>query len=220
MPSISVASLEALQTNGVLKLTNKVAMVADYSAGALTAPFDADGLLQALPAGYFSTGSIDTDGFTVSRAMSADATNIDQSVQSVRTDVTSDALTIKVKFAESTNKAVLAIDNNLNIADITMSPTFTATRPASGIQPVRRFILVGEDTLRNVVVVKFLPNVTLSDVGDQQFARSTAILYDHTFTVQPDSILLDADGNPTDCQTWIGGSGWAALVGGSDSSSS
>lgn len=213
MPSISVASLEALNQAGVLKFTNKALMVGDGDASPLTTPFDSSAALQAFPAGYYSGGSITTDGVTISADMSADAVNIDQAVAAVRNDVTSDTLSLKVAFAETGNKVVQALFMNQNIADVALTPFFKATRPASGIQPKRRLIMVSEDTLRNIILVQFFGTATVTAKDDLQLARSTATSWGCTLSPVPDNDIIDDDGNPSDMTQWIGGSGWAALAG-------
>lgn len=214
MASISVASLQALNSNGALKITNKALLMADATAALVTAPFDTSGALQAFPAGYVSGGIVTTDGFDIKRNMSVSTVQSDQLVQPDRADVDADAYTTQVKFQDTANKVVQAINYGLTLAQVSsMTPFFSATHNASGVQPQRRIVLIGEDTTRNVTVVKFFPNSTLNAAGDEVWQRKQEIQYDYTFGHYPDPALLDGDGNPTDLQAWIGGSGWAALVG-------
>lgn len=214
MTGITVESLQALNTQGALKITSKALMCADSTAALVTAPFDVSGNLQALPSGYYSGGIVDTNGFEIDRSLKVSTVMSDQLVQPDRADVDEDAYTVVATFQDTSNLVVQAIDAGVTLASITsLTPFFSGTHRASGVQPNRRIALIGHDTLRDIIVVAHFPNVILNAVAKRSWQRKTEIQYGYTFGTYPDPGLVDQDGNPTDYQFWIGGPGWAALAG-------
>ncbi len=211
--TVTVAGLQNLHTDAIFKFTVGAMFVADDDAPLVTAPFDsATGALQALPAGYQSAGSTDTGGLNIGRAISVDDLSIWQSVQPVRSDVTGDKLTIKVK-CEETNPVTLAISEGKKLSEISLTPFFSSKHDSTGKQPKRRILLLGEDELRGVIMARFFPNCILTALSsDQSMQRATELQYDFQLDAYPDPLLLDDSGNPTDSETWVGGPGWAALA--------
>lgn len=212
MPTITVAGLQNLNNAAVLKFQVGAMLVADESASILTAPFDGTGALQAFPAGYVSAGLTDAGGLNVGRAITVADVASWQTVQPVRTDVTADKMTLKVKVQE-TNKVTLAIQEGKLLADVDMTgKSFGALRSSAGRQPKRRVILLAEDQANSIIVVRSLPNARLTAYGsDASYQRATELMYDYQLDAYPDPLLLDDDGNPTDSQFWIGGAGFASL---------
>lgn len=208
----TVAALQGLDANAVLKFQVGALLIADDDAPLLTSPFDVSGVLQAFPVGYKSAGLTNTDGISLGRAITVAEVNAWQTVQPVRADVTDDKLSIKVKFQE-TNPVTLAIQEGIRMADIdTSGSVFTNVRDGQGFQPKRRVIMIAEDQLRSVIVIRHLPNCILTQMGsDQQYQRGNELIYDYQLDAYPDPALLDADGNPSDSQFWIGGSGWTGI---------
>lgn len=213
MSTPTVAGLQKLHNDAILKFQVGAMFVADDTAPLVTAPFDVSGLLQALPAGYQSAGSTDTAGLAIGRAITVAEVNIWQSVQPARSDVTGDKYTVKVK-CEEVNPVTLAINEGRKLSAISLTPFFTAKHDSQGTQPKRRVLLLGEDTLRGVIMAVHFPNCVLTAMGsDQSLQRATEFQFDFQLDAYPDPLLLDDSGNPTDRQTWVGGSGWATLAG-------
>lgn len=213
MASVTVASLQNVNNDAVLKFQIGAMLVADSGASPLTTPFDGTGALQAFPAGYQSAGYTDAGGLNVSRAISVSEVTAWQTVQPVRMDVTADKMTFKVKLIE-TNPVTLALQEGLTLASTVLTPTFSSARDSQGLQPQRRVILLAEDTAHNVIMVRYLPNAKLTAISsDTSYQRSTELTYDFQLDAYPSPDLLDASGNPTDSQIWFGGSGWATLAG-------
>jgi hypothetical protein len=213
MANVTVASLQNVNNDAVLKFQIGAMLVADAGASPLTTPFDPSGLLQAFPAGYQSAGYTDAGGLNVGRAITVSEVTAWQTVQPVRSDVTADKLTLKVKLIE-TNPVTLALQEGLTLAATTMTPTFSNARDSQGLQPQRRVILIAEDTAHDVIMVRYLPNAKLTAISsDESYQRATELTYDFQLDAYPSPDLLDASGNPTDSQFWFGGSGWATLAG-------
>lgn len=210
MAGSTVEQLQALNAQAVLKFHVGGILFADYDAECPdpSSLIAADGTL-TLPPGYTSAGRLTTDGITRSRSLTVTDTMSWQSLAVVRSDVTADAISLKVKFQEY-NLVTFALREGITLADAASS--FSASgvsnkRDTSGLQPPRRMIALARDTKYNVTLAQICPNVILSAQADEVVGRATELQLDATLNANAD----DAYG--TDFATAVNGPGLAALLG-------
>jgi hypothetical protein len=218
MSSTTVESLEAANNLNILKFSVGAAIFGDIDAATISDIFNTDGTLATLPDGYYSAGLINTDGITLNRNLTVQEVMSWQSVESQRTDVTQDTLQIQIKFQESLNPAVLAIQEAKKIADVITSMEganhFSFDKDPSGVQPQRRCLLIGHDTLRDVIVARYLPRVAVNAYGAMAMQRGTEQLNDVTFDCYLDPTYTGSTTpNGTSSRYFIGGPGLPAIVG-------
>lgn len=215
---MTVSTIEDLQSwdnRKILKFTRGSLFLADYSADAVTDPFTYDETattqavsLAALTAGYVDPGYITTDGVTFSRDISVADVNSWQSQEPTNSTVETDTLTAKVVFQE-TNPYTLALYDNTLLADAgDFASTYAQARSATGEQPLRRGFFVAEalDVSSPLWLVRFLPQIKLTAIDDQQFQRATETQYSYTLTAYKDTDYGSS------MKTWVGGPGWNALA--------
>lgn len=212
MPGTSVESLQNLNSAAVLKFHVGGLLIADNTAATPNEAtlVGADGTLDATQlVGYKSAGLVTTDGLTFGRAMTSDDTNSWQTLAVIRTDITADAITVKVKLQES-NTVTMALQEGLTLAQVASQFTsagYSGKRDSSGRQPQRKGLLVAKDTKYNITLVRIFPNFSYSDQGDQAVGRATELMYDATFKALYDTAY------GSDAGLAINGPGWAALSG-------
>lgn len=212
MTGSTVEQLQALNAQADLKFHVGGILFGDESA---TCP-DPDGLIAAdgtltVPAGYTSAGLITTDGITRSRSLSVDNEQAWQTLATVRSDVTDDQITLKVKFEEY-NLVTFALREGLTLAAAASAFTSSGAaskRDAGGVQPSRRMIVIARDTNYGITLAQIVPNGILSAQGDETVARSTSLQLDATFNCNLDSAY------GTDFASAINGPGMAKLLAGS-----
>lgn len=211
MPTTTVESLQALNNANVLKIHVGAAIFGDITAPLITSLFAADGSLNTLPSGYFSAGLTDTSGITTNRSITVDEVMSWQSVEPQRADVSQDKLQVAVKFQETANPVVAAIQEGQTIDAVQTAAagnaSYSLDKNTSGVQPYRRLLLLGKDETRNVIVARFLPQVMLSALGSQVWQRSTENQVDATFDCFVDPALGTAS------RYFIGGTGLASVMG-------
>lgn len=213
MVSTTVEAIQALNNQNILKLQAGAAIFGDSTAPLITSLFASDGTLNALPDGYESAGLIDTGGITVNRTLTVSEVMSWQSVEDQRSDVDSDKLQFLVKFQESLNPVVNAIQEGKTIAEANAvmggaTTNYSFDKDQTGVQPSRRCLLIAHDTLRDVIVARYLPNVSLFAIGSKVWQRTTEDILDVTFNAYVDPVL------GTSSRYFVGGAGLAAILGG------
>lgn len=105
-----------LNAKKVRKWRRMLIAIADETATVPTAFFGTDHLPIALPTGYKDLGFITTDGATAADALTSEATQMLQSLEPVRTDVTGREQSLAAAFGES-NAWTNALAHGKPVAD-------------------------------------------------------------------------------------------------------
>jgi hypothetical protein len=206
--------LEAgLRTDLIRKQLVQAIFVADYTAPAVTAPFDsATGELLALPAGYKPAGYTTDDGITFTSDLSMADTTSSQSIEPTRSDIESEVLTGGYAPQE-TNAVTVAMYKGLPISGTDALPEigtqWAMTRPAVPTVPYYRLLFIGLDYADNgepIYQVKHYPRARVTSKDDQQWARSTETQWPVTVQAYRDPVLKTAE------KEWVDGPGWRSLA--------
>ncbi|MEW1867045.1 phage tail protein [Streptomyces caelestis] len=202
-----------LNTSLIRKQLTQAIYAADYSAAAVSAPFDeTTGALLALPAGYVAVGYTTDDGLTFTSDLSMADTTSSQSVEPTRSDVESDVVTAGYAPQE-TNAATVSMYKGLSLAGADALPAigeqWAMSRPAVPRVPYYRLLFIGVDYADNggeIYQVKFYPRARVTSKDDSQWARSTETQWPVTVQAYRDPVLQTAE------KEWIDGPGWRALA--------
>lgn len=208
-------SLETgLHTEYIRKQLVQAVYAADYTAAAITAPFNStDGTLVAIPTGYVPVGYTTDDGLTFTGDLSMSDVTSSQAVEPTRSDVESDVLS--AQFApQETNQATVALFEGLPLSGTgalaAIGTAWTWDRPSSPKNPYRRLLFIGldyDDAGDEIYIVKHFPRARLTSRDDEQWARSTETQRPVTFNAFRDSVLGTA------CRNWVDGPGWRNFAG-------
>ncbi|MGW1219464.1 phage tail tube protein [Streptomyces californicus] len=210
MPAADFTEIAELRQSLIRKALRYAIFAADTTADLVTAPFDAGGVLQALPAGYVSTGYTTTDGITFSGDLSTSDVQSGQSSSPTRSDVESDTVTAQW-VPQETNKAAIALYDNLPLSGTGALPplgsaTWTWSRPKTPPTRYRRLVFIAEDLNKDtgnaIYIVRHFPSALRSGREDEQWTRTAEIARGVTYQAYID------DAAETDSITWIDGPGW------------
>lgn len=202
-----------LRTDLIRKQLTQAIYVADPTAPAITAPFEAGtGALLALPSGYRAAGYTTDDGLTFTSDLSMADVTSSQSVEPTRSDVESEVLTGGYAPQE-TNAVTVAMYKGLSLSGPDALPAigepWEITRPAFPRVPYYRLLFIGVDYGDNggeIYIVKHYPRARVTSKDDQQWARSTETQWPVTVQAYRDPVLRTAE------KEWIDGPGWRALA--------
>ncbi|MFE0533834.1 phage tail protein [Streptomyces nigra] len=211
-PPPPVSLEDGLHAEYIRKQLVQAIFAADYSAAAITNPFDAEGDLVAIPTDYKPIGYTTDDGITFPSDLSMTDTTSSQSSEPTRSDVESDILS--ASFApQETNQATVALYEGLPLSGTGALPAMGTAwqwdRAATPRNPYRRLLAIGMDYSDDggeIYVVKFFPRARLTSKDDEQWARSTETQRPVTFNAFRDSALKTA------CRNWVDGPGWRSLA--------
>ncbi|EYT84019.1 hypothetical protein CF54_03990 [Streptomyces sp. Tu 6176] len=210
MPAADFTTMAELRQSLIRKALRYAIFAADPTADAVTAPFDATGLLQALPAGYVPVGYTTTDGVTFSGDLSTSDVTSGQAASPTRSDVETDTATAQW-VPQETNAAAVALYENLPLAGAGALPdlgtaTWTWSRPKTPPTLYRRLAFIAEDlnkeTGNPLYIVKHMPSALRTGREDEQWTRTSEISRGVTYQAYIDDAL------GTDMKTWIDGPGW------------
>ncbi|MEV5977488.1 hypothetical protein [Streptomyces sp. NPDC052114] len=210
MAAANFDTMASLRTSLIRKALTYAIFAADADAPALTTPFDIDGVLQELPAGYLPVGYTDGDGVTFSGDLSMSDVESGQSASPTRSDVETDTQTAEWTPQE-TNAAAVCLYENLPLDHFPTigSAAWTWSRPATPPTLYRRLVFIARDlnktTGNPLYIVKHMPSALRSDRDDEQWTRTEAITRKVTFQGYIDELV------GTDATTWIDGPGWRDL---------
>lgn len=204
---------DGLRNDLIRKQLVQAVYAADYSAAAVTTPFDsATGALAAIPAGYVPIGYTTDDGLTFTSDLSMVDTTSSQSVEPTRSDVESDVLTAQYA-AQETNAATVSLYEGLPLSGTGALPevgeAWTWNRPAVPKNPYYRMLFIGldyGDAGGEIYIVRHFPKARITGKDDQQWARSTETQRPVTVTAYRDPVLKTAKSE------WVDGPGWRALA--------
>lgn len=204
---------DGLRNNLIRKQLMQAVYAADYSAPAVTAPFDsATGALAALPSGYVPVGYTTDDGITFASDLSMADVTSSQSVEPTRSDVESEVLTGGYAPQE-TNAATVSMYKGLSLAGADALPAigeaWAMTRPSIPKVPYYRLLFIGldyGDDGGEIYIIKHYPKARVTSKDDSQWARSTETQWPVTVQAYRDPVLLTAE------KEWIDGPGWRALA--------
>jgi len=177
----------------VHKHGNAILAIADYSADVPDAFFGADGLPSTLPDGYKVMGYVTTDGFTQSSSISANDTQMLQSLDPVRSDMESLTKTLKATFGEA-SAWVNSIYSGMQVADwaATNSDVYQIDEGSTSEFPYYRILLLTQDGVGADAWyhVDFAYRAKVTNLGDRTLSRADSESYETTFTC-----YLDPDVN-------------------------
>jgi hypothetical protein len=214
MPSVD--ALQGWDNRLIRKHPLQICAMADYDADAPSEFFDStDHLPTALPDGYHDLGYITTDGIPWSRDVDTDDVDSVQTTEHTRSDISSDVLSAKIMFQETTG-LTLALGYGTLLANApALGETVDMKRPAAADQPYRRMLVITQDGTGDQAFyrVMFCPRVRITDFDDRNFQRSDEEQHAFTFTA-----YYDAEYG-TSLREIMDGPGWQALGSGSGSGS-
>ncbi|MGW0865742.1 phage tail tube protein [Streptomyces sp. NPDC002611] len=214
MPAADFTTIAELRQSLIRKALRYAIFAADASAAAVSAPFDNDGVLQALPSGYVPVGYTTTDGVTFSGDLSTSDVESGQSASPTRSDVETDTQTAQW-VPQETNAAAVALYENLPLAGAGSLPelgsaTWTWSRPKTPPTRYRRLLFIAEDlnkeTGQPLYIVRHFPSSLRTGREDEQWTRTAEISRGVTYQAYIDDVL------GTDSVTWIDGPGWRDLA--------
>lgn len=211
MPAANFDQMAALRTSLIRKALSYAILAADADADPLTNPFDEDGVLQELPAGYVPVGYTDGDGVTFSGDLSMSDVESGQSATPTRSDVETDTQTAEW-VPQETNAAAICLYENLPLDHFPEmgSATWTWSRPATPPTLYRRLVFIARDLNKSsgnpIYIVRHMPSALRADRDDEQWVRTEAITRAVTYQGYIDEAL------GTDSKTWIDGPGWRDLA--------
>ncbi|MFE4051239.1 phage tail protein [Streptomyces sp. YIM B13518] len=214
MAAADFTTIAELRQGLIRKALRYAVFAADTTAAAVTAPFDAGGVLQELPAGYLPVGYTTTDGVTFSGDLSTSDVESGQSASPTRSDVETDTQTA-AWVPQETNAAAIALFENLPLSGTGALPelgsaTWTWSRPKTPPTRYRRLVFIAEDlnkeTGNAIYIVRHFPSALRTGREDEQWTRTAEISRGVTYQAYID----DAAG--TDSITWIDGPGWRDLA--------
>lgn len=216
--SNQMADLSAVQTVKnilVRKTLNCSVFLAGSSATAPTAATLFDSTSGALQAGGL-TGFTDLGWLTVAGPSFTRDINVSdveglQGTSPVRSDVTSDVISVQVSGME-TNKQTLALGTGADAAGLTAGSNgvITITKPKVASQRGYRLIAIAQDNLKTTgepfYLARFMPSAVVTGYEEQSYGRGDdPILTGLTFKGNVDDTLA------TDHQWFIGGEGAKTL---------
>lgn len=211
MTTVTVDTLSNLRNDRILKLTSGAVIIADYTSDVITDVFDGTGNLVPLPSGYVSCGLQDTSGIAFNRSLTADEVMSWQSPEVQRSDISSDKIQVQAKFQE-TNIPVVALNEGRTLAEVSAaygtgsSNSMHLDKNPSGVQPLRRVLLIATDETRAVIVARSLPRSQVTALGGQAWQRATELQTDITFDCFPDQAY------GTSYRYFLGGDGLSDLM--------
>ncbi|MEU3000179.1 phage tail protein [Streptomyces sp. NPDC006995] len=214
MVAADFTAISELKQSLIRKALRYAIFAADPSADAVTAPFDAGGVLQELPAGYVPVGYTTTDGVTFSGDLSTSDVQSGQASSPTRSDVESDTVTAQW-VPQETNAAAVALYENLPLAGAGSLPdlgsaTWTWSRPKTPPTLYRRLVFIAEDLNKDtgnaLYIVRHFPSALRSGRENEQWTRTAEIARGVTYQAYID------DEAGTDSITWIDGPGWRDLA--------
>lgn len=213
MPAADFTTIAELRSSLIRKALRYAIFAADASADAVSTPFDEDGVLQTLPAGYVPVGYTTTDGVTFSGDLSTSDVESGQSASPTRSDVETDTATAQW-VPQETNAAAVALYENLPLSGpgalpVIGSEAWTWSRPKTPPTRYRRLVFIAEDLNKNtgqaLYIVRHMPSALRTGREDEQWTRTAEIARGVTYQAYVDDAL------GTDCLTWIDGPGWRDL---------
>ncbi|MFJ8049309.1 hypothetical protein [Streptomyces luteogriseus] len=214
MVAADFTAMAELRQSLIRKALRYAIFAADASASAVSAPFDAGGVLQTLPAGYVPVGYTTTDGVTFSGDLSNSDVESGQSSSPTRSDVETDTATAQW-VPQETNAAAVALYENLPLSGAGSLPelgsaTWTWSRPKTPPTRYRRLVFIAEDlnkeTGQPLYIVRHFPSALRTGREDEQWTRTSEISRGVTYQAYIDDVL------GTDSVTWIDGPGWRDLA--------
>lgn len=152
-----------------------------------TAPTDAT---TALPAAFLTAGYVTEAGLTIATAVATTDIPAFGVSAPVRTLVTSETKTGSITFLE-TNPVTQAVYRRLPLPGQTGGPTVTPATGAmsltEGAARVASYMAVFTASDGVNIIRKVVPNIQITDRGDEVISQGAAITYPVTFTAYPDA---------------------------------
>lgn len=173
MPEVS--ALMKLNNGLVRKWGPKLVAVQDYSEPVPTTFFDENGL-PILPPSAKQLGLITTDGIVAASSVSTEATNMDQQVEAVRSDVTGIEKSMTGAFGESSNAWLHALRAGKQVADWPADPKAPWSVDDGDFVdfPYYRLFLIASDGVGDQAFyrVEYGYRVKVSTTADRTLARN------------------------------------------------
>ena len=188
----AVESILTVNEAAVRKWGKQLFAIADYDTAAPVSFFGGDNLPIALPAGHRDLGFMTTDGATAADSLSSEPTQMLQSLEPVRSDVTGREQTLTGVFGEA-NAWVNALYHGLAVADFPADRNGPWEFVDSGITdtPYYRVMLYGQDGVGTGAVyrLEYAYRAKVTAKTDRALSRSAAETFGFTFTLYRDPLL-------------------------------
>lgn len=188
----AVEDILTLNETAIRKWGKQLIAIADYDTAAPSSFFGGDTLPVALPTGHKDLGFVTTDGITVADSLSSEATQMLQTLEPVRNDVTGRDQTLAVVFGEA-NAWVNALYHGVQVADWPADRDGDWEYTDSGITdtPYYRVLLYGQDGVGSQAIyrVEYAYRAKVTAKTDRALSRSNAETFGFTFTLFRDPQL-------------------------------
>ncbi|MFJ4653855.1 hypothetical protein ACIP5Y_21520 [Nocardia sp. NPDC088792] len=211
MTGTTLTALKAAQLGLMLKPLDAAVFVAPWLTAPPTAFTSSSSLLQPLPAGYVSVGTIDKkSGITFARAITDAPIESYGYLQPTRDDITTDITTIEFE-PQQTNALTLSLTTSAAIGSITANASsgevFFA-QPLDEEITYYSMIVIGKDgnNATPTYIFKVMPKVAITKLGGEQWTPTTVKSQKLTATAFPDSTVGYAVAHG------FGGTGWTAQL--------
>lgn len=188
----AVENILTVNENAIRKWGKQLLAIADYDTAAPSSFFGGDTLPIALPTGHKDLGFLTTDGITVADSLSTEATQMLQSLEAVRNDVTGREQSLTGVFGEA-NAWVNAMYHGLQVADWPADRDGPWEFTDVGITdtPYYRILLYGQDGVGSQAVyrVEYAFKAKITAKTDRALQRSGEESFGFTWTLFRDPLL-------------------------------
>jgi hypothetical protein len=206
MSGAAQAAITATAT-GLTGGSSPAVTITQTTTGGTTIPID----LRPLPYGMRSLGYTTTDGVTFARSTDLSETRSFGSVEPVRTDVTTDTVTM-ASSAQQTQLETIGLYTGADYTTITADATTGEVGISKPDRPSFRYyralgLFVDDSDAGEIYFGRYMPRARVTEIGDQQYqGGDEAVIYPLTWTGYKDATAGYS-------HRWIwGGPGWNALL--------
>lgn len=190
MPAVD--SILTINESAVRKWGTQLFAIADYDTAAPSSFFGGDHLPIALPTDHMDMGFVTTDGVTAADSISSEPTNMLQSLEPVRSDVTGREQSLSVVFGEA-NAWVNALYHLQQVADWPADRDGAWEFTDSGItdSPYYRVMLYAQDGVGSQAIyrVEYAYKAKVTSKTDRALSRSASESFGFTFALYRDPLL-------------------------------
>lgn len=190
MPAVD--SILTVNESAVRKWGKQLIAIADYDTAAPGSFFGGDLLPVALPTDHLDLGFVTTDGVTAADSVESEATNMLQTLEPVRSDLTGRTQSLTVVFGES-NAYVNALYHLQQVADWPADRDGEWEFTDTGVtdSPYYRVMLYGQDGVGSQAIyrVEYAYKAKITSKTDRALSRAASESYGFTFTLYRDTIL-------------------------------
>lgn len=183
----------ALDEKKVRKWGRLKFLIADADADVPADFFDVDGTPTIPVTGYLDLGYITTAGASASDSLSTESTQMLQSLEPVRTDLTGREQSLTVAFGEASNAWTNALWHGLAVTDFpaTADEAWSYDDGGASDTPYYRIYLIGQDGVGDQAVykVEFAYRAKVTAKTDRTMNRADAETLGFTFGLFRDPVV-------------------------------